>query len=62
MATKEAIQSALEEFEKKLSEKQVSISMAEYMKLLQLSQELTEDEPKEITVQWVESAPKSEEA
>jgi hypothetical protein len=54
MATKDAIQAALDGFEEKLTNKQVSISMAEYMKLLQLSQELAEDEPKEIKVEWIE--------
>lgn len=61
MATKDAIQTALEKFEKKLTDDNVSISMAEYVKLLQLAQELGEDEPKEIKVEWVE-APKSTEA
>jgi hypothetical protein len=61
MASKEAIEAALKEFEDKLTKKEVTISTAEYMKLLQLSQELAEDEPKEIKVEWVE-APKSTEA
>jgi hypothetical protein len=54
MATRDAIEAALREFEEKLSKKEVSISTAEYMKLLQLSQELAEEEPKEIKVEWVE--------
>jgi hypothetical protein len=28
--------------------------MAEYIKLLQLSQELADEEPKEIKVEWIE--------
>jgi hypothetical protein len=54
MATRDAIQTALDEFEQKMTNKQVSISMAEYLKLLQLSQELADDEPKEIKVEWIE--------
>jgi hypothetical protein len=62
MATKDAITKALQAFEQDLTDEQgKKLTMAEYIKLLQLSQELAEDEPKEIKVEWVE-APKSTEA
>jgi hypothetical protein len=60
MATKDAIEKALTTFEKNLQNEAEAkkLTMAEYIKLLQLSQELAEDEPKEIKVEWIE-APKS---
>jgi hypothetical protein len=59
--TRSAIQKALDAFEAHLREEGTKLSMAEYIKLLQLSQELADDEPKEITVRWVET-PISKEA
>lgn len=61
MATKDTIDETLKAFEAKMSNKAEQLSMAEYIKLLQISQELADDEPKEIKVEWVE-APKSTEA
>jgi hypothetical protein len=62
MATRDAIRQALQAFEKGLTDAEAKkLTMAEYIKLLQLSQELAEDEPKEIKVEWIE-APKSAEA
>lgn len=61
MATKDAIHTALEAFESTMAENGKKLTMAEYIKLLQLSQELADEEPKEIKVEWVE-APKSTEA
>jgi len=55
MATKDAIKHALEAFELGLTDTEArKLSMAEYIKLLQISQELPEDEPKEIKVEWIE--------
>ena len=49
--TIDAIDKLLREYEKNAKD----INTAEYLKLYQLRQELAEDEPKEITVSWVES-------
>lgn len=61
MATKQAIEAALETFEKGMQEAGFKLSLAEYVKLLQLKQELAEDETREITVSWVETAEQSNE-
>ncbi|SRR5579883_1263148 len=59
---KQAIKNALSTFEAKLmSEETCDITLAEYVKLLQISQELAESTPKEVTVSWVDG-PKSDEA
>ncbi|HLH19240.1 MAG TPA: hypothetical protein VKX45_18605 [Bryobacteraceae bacterium] len=44
-----------------MSEETCDITLAEYVKLLQISQELAESTPKEVTVSWVDG-PKSDEA
>jgi hypothetical protein len=59
MATKQAIQSALEAFEAQMQEAGFKLSLAEYVKLLQLKQELADDDIREIKVSWVETADKS---
>jgi hypothetical protein len=59
MATKDAIETALQTFEKQMGAKEFKLSLAEYVKLLQLKQELAEDEIREIRVSWVETADKS---
>ena len=51
MATKDTIDETLKAFEAKMSNKAEQLSMAEYIKLLQISQELADDEPKEIKVE-----------
>ena len=59
---KQAIKNALSTFEAKLmSEETCDITLSEYVKLLQISQELAESTPKEVTVSWVDG-PKSDEA
>ncbi len=59
---KQAIKNALSTFEAKLMQEDAGdITLAEYVKLLQISQELAENTPKEVTVSWVEG-PKSDEA
>jgi hypothetical protein len=55
MATKEAIETALRQFEESLLNNQVDLTLGEYIKLLQLAHEIEDDEPKEITVQWIET-------
>ncbi|HSP68869.1 MAG TPA: hypothetical protein VLN48_14175 [Bryobacteraceae bacterium] len=40
--------------EKKLGGEDVKATLADYIRLVQLQQELEEEEPKDITVTWVE--------
>ncbi len=49
----------LKNVEKKLGGEDVKATLGDYIRLLQLQQELEEEEPKDIKVTWVE--PKSEE-
>jgi hypothetical protein len=52
----EVIKTAREAFEKKLQGESFKPTLAEYLKLLQFEQEMTQEEeaPREITVTWVE--------
>jgi hypothetical protein len=52
----EVIKNAREAFEKKLQDKEFKPTLAEYLKLLQFEQEMTQKDelPREITVTWVE--------
>ncbi len=59
MATKEAIEAALQKFEERMKDPNFKLSLAEYVKLLQLRQELAEEDIREIKVSWVETADKS---
>ena len=50
----ELLEKAIKNFEDKIAKKEYEPTVAEYVKLLQLGQELgQEDEPKEIKVTWV---------
>jgi hypothetical protein len=42
-----------ERVEQKLSENDVKVTLADYIRLVQLEKELEEDEPREIKVTWV---------
>ncbi len=53
------VEKLLKNVEKKLAGKDVKATLGDYIKLMQLQTELEEEEPKDITVTWVE--PKSEE-
>jgi len=53
------VEKLLKNVEKKLAGKDVKATLGDYIKLVQLQTELEEEEPKDITVTWVE--PKSEE-
>jgi hypothetical protein len=53
------VEKLLKNVEKKLAGKEVKATLGDYIKLVQLQTELEEEEPKDITVTWVE--PKSEE-
>lgn len=50
----ELLQTAIQKMEAKLKTDDFKPSIAEYLKLLQLEQELGQDEAKEIKVTWVE--------
>jgi hypothetical protein len=50
----ELLSAAMMSFETGANQKEFKPSLAEYLKLLQLERELEEDEPKEITVTWIE--------
>jgi hypothetical protein len=53
------LQTAITKMEEKLEAEDFKPSIAEYLKLLQLDQELSQDEIKEIKVTWVEPTPAS---
>ena len=53
------VEKLLKSVEKKLGGKDVKATLGDYIRLVQLQQELEEEEPRDITVTWVE--PKREE-
>jgi hypothetical protein len=55
----EVVKKLLESVERKLGGKDVKATLGDYIRLVQLQQELEQEEPKDIKVTWVE--PKSEE-
>jgi hypothetical protein len=52
----ELVRKALEAFEARLNDENLKPTLAEYLKLLQFEQEVTQEDevPREITVTWVE--------
>jgi len=50
------VQKLLKNVEKKLGGEDVKATLGDYIRLVQLQQELEEDEPRDITVSWVEPA------
>jgi hypothetical protein len=50
----ELLTAAMSSFESGAHQKEFKPSLAEYLKLLQLEKEFEEDEPREITVTWIE--------
>jgi hypothetical protein len=50
----ELLTAAMMNFEAGANQKEFRPSLAEYLKLLQLEREFEDDEPKEITVTWIE--------
>ncbi len=48
------IDTMIQQFEKKIQSEEVKMSLADYLKLVQLREELKEEEPREIRVTWVE--------
>ena len=53
------VEKLLKNVEKKLGGEDVKATLGDYIRLVQLQQELEEEEPRDITVTWVE--PKREE-
>jgi hypothetical protein len=53
-----AIETLMRRFEETLKEKGVTLTVAEYIRLLQLRKELNVEEPKEVKVTWVEPTEK----
>ena len=49
----------LKNVEKKLAGKDVKATLGDYIKLVQLQAELEEEEPKDITVTWVDPKPET---
>lgn len=47
----------LKNVEKKLGGEDVKATLGDYIKLMQLQQELEEEEPRDITVTWVNPKP-----
>jgi hypothetical protein len=50
----EVVRKLLAKVESKLGGQDVKVTLADYIRLVQLRKELEEDEPKEIRVTWVE--------
>ena len=50
------VKKLLKNVEKKLGGEDVKATLGDYIRLVQLQQELEEDEPRDITVSWVEPA------
>jgi len=51
------VQKLLKNVERKLGGEDVKATLGDYIRLMQLQKELEEDEPRDITVTWVEPAP-----
>ena len=49
----------LKNVEKKLAGKDVKATLGDYIKLVQLQAELEEEEPKDLTVTWVDPKPET---
>jgi hypothetical protein len=50
----EIVEGLIEKVERKLSKGDMKASLGDYIRLVQLQKELEEEEPREITVTWVE--------
>jgi hypothetical protein len=49
-----AVKKILLSVEKKMAGKELRATLGDYIRLLQLSKEMTAEEPSEITVRWIE--------
>lgn len=50
----DVVNQLLRQMEAKLSEQGVKVTLADYIRLVQLQKELADDEPREIRVTWVD--------
>jgi Arc/MetJ-type ribon-helix-helix transcriptional regulator len=50
----EVVRKLLKKVEEKLGGADVKVTLADYIRLVQLKKELEEDEPREIRVTWIE--------
>jgi hypothetical protein len=50
----DAIRRAIELFEKKLQEGQIKVTASEYIRLLELQQQISGDKPRGIRIRWVD--------
>jgi hypothetical protein len=55
----EVVDELIEQVEKKLGGNDVKVTLADYIRLVQLRKELEEETPKEIKVTWIERDPES---
>jgi hypothetical protein len=51
---------AIEGIESRLNDESDPLGIGDYIKVMQLQKEIQEEQPKEITVTWVDPAPKRE--
>jgi hypothetical protein len=52
------VDKVIEKFEEKLEKEEVKVSVGDYIRLVQLRQEMKAEEPKEVKATWVEPAEK----
>lgn len=50
----EAVKKILQNVEKKMAEEGLKATLGDYIKLIQLQKEMSEEPPSEITVTWIE--------
>ncbi len=50
----EVVEQLIQQVEKRLAGDDVKVTLADYIRLVQLRKELNEDEPREIKVTWIE--------
>ncbi len=58
----DVVRGLIEQVEKKLGGDDVKVTLADYIRLVQLRKELEEEAPKEIKVTWIERDPETPES
>jgi hypothetical protein len=53
--TRDAVNKMLQLLEKKMSEGEVKATLGDYIRLIQLQKDMSEEQPSEITVTWVDA-------
>jgi hypothetical protein len=53
--TRDAVNKMLQHLEKKMSEGEVKATLGDYIRLIQLQKDMSEEQPSEITVTWVDA-------